>query len=154
MRALATGPDPSIDNALGFGVFDSAQRDGKARRGAVAYLVSPRQRRRRGDGRRRAPPARSSRREWGRGGGARPVVAARNQGRGETAEGNEVVRDSAVQSTVAPSDDAPLSRGRRWALAGPGGPLRPVLLVPGWTFGQYFVSATKNFWPSRKLRFL
>jgi hypothetical protein len=51
----------------------------------------------------------------------------------------------AVQSTVAPSDDAPLSRGRRWALAGPGGPLRPVLLVPGWTFGQYFVSATKNF---------
>jgi hypothetical protein len=34
MRALATGPDPTIDNALGFGVFDSAHREGKARRGA------------------------------------------------------------------------------------------------------------------------
>jgi len=36
--------------------------------------------------------------EGGRGGGTRPVVAARNRKRGETEEGNEVVRDSrAVQ---------------------------------------------------------
>jgi hypothetical protein len=128
MRALATGLDLTIDNALEFGVFDSAQREGKARRGAGAYLVSPCQQRRRGNGCQRAPPARSSRREWGRRGGARPIVAARNQERGETAEGNEVVRDSEPcnatgqpqQARAGPEVVAPAGaatgggRGRRW----------------------------------------